>query len=772
MTEANGRRRARAALGIALRAGAKGETASMAASMMRGARRMALAAGVAALGIVAHALPALAETRAVLVGVSDYEEGSGAADLKGPRNDVMLLERVLRGRGVLDIAMLADGVEGAARPTRSAILGALESMAARAVDGDLVMIHLSGHGTRQFDADGDETDGLDEVFLPADTQKAPSGAREIPNAIRDDEIGEAVDRIRATGADVWLVIDSCHSGTGLRAAGTRTAARQVDPAALGLSLPTAPRETGASIEAAPNPAAAPDPSSPLGPEAGGIVAFYAAQSHELAREVDFAEEGAEPAWFGLFTAKLAARLEAGAPLSYRQLFEAVTQDIATAELPAGARLQTPLWEGTMGEAAALGGAETAGQRAYGLDGDRLSAGAVHGLTEGTLVELLPDIASSEPIGLAQVDAVDALAAFVVPVADDCAPDPAALCPATGAIPAEARAARVVAVPLDLTLDLSETLRPAGSAGDPTLAAALDAAIAAHNDGGGVQFARGSNDDIEVAEVDGALWLGTRALIDGRPAGVSWRPEEGPDALEALLDRIARAERVVRTIGGAASTGLLAGAPPVATLGQAEASDPALLAAAGQSVDPVRECRRVARSGAYTVVGDLSVARELKQCDRLTVAAQGRRPGTFDVNRVVVDSQFCVSSAWARVEGARAPVPLGDPMFLCSDCPGGYAAGAERMFVLVSEAPENAPPLNLTGLLDTCGRGAATRGAAAGARVEPDLTGVERGARALLGLVAEVEPPATRGSMSAAMPKRVWVEESRWTVLPRGVALQN
>ena len=42
-------------------------------------------------------------------------------------------------------------------------------MAARATAGDPVYIHLSGHGTRQGDPEGDETDGLDEVFLPADT---------------------------------------------------------------------------------------------------------------------------------------------------------------------------------------------------------------------------------------------------------------------------------------------------------------------------------------------------------------------------------------------------------------------------------------------------------------------------------------------------------------------------------------------------------------------------------------------------------------------------
>ena len=721
-------------------------------SFGRSVRSVAAAFGLA---VSSLAGPALAETRALLVGVSDYAEGSGAADLKGPANDVTLLTRVLRGRGVEDIAVLADGVEGAARPTREAILSALADMAARAQDGDLVMVHLSGHGTRQFDEGGDESDGLDEVFLPADVAKAPPGSRTIPNAIRDDEIGEAVDRIRATGADVWLVIDSCHSGTGLRAAGTRTAARLVDPAAMGLDLPSAPRRPDAGLEAA-SPAA-----PPLGPEAGGVIAFYAAQSHELAREVDFAEDGAASAWFGLFTAKLAARLESGAPMTYRELFEAVTQDIATAELPAGARLQTPLWEGTMGEAAALGGAATAGRRAYALDGDEIGAGTLHGLTLGTLVELLPDVAATDGIGYAQVDSVDALSSLVVPVADDCVPDPKALCPATGRLAAEARAARVVAVPLDLTLNLSDTLLPRGGAADPALADALDAAIEAFNERGGVRFERGGNDDIEVAEADGALWFGTRAVVGDEPAGARWAPKDGPDALLALLERIARAERVARAVSASAETGLFAGAAPVSAVTAVEASDSSLLAPVGQAEDPVRECRRVVRANAYEAVGDLSAARELKQCDRVSIAARGKRPGGFDVNRITIDPRFCVSSTWARVEGASATVPLGDPLFVCSDCPDGYAAGEERLLMLITEAPENAPPLNLTGQLDNCGAEGGTR--SMGATTEP--------LRDLISAVGNT--PGTR-SMSGGgiLPERVWVEEARFTVLPRRIALQQ
>lgn len=136
-----------------------------------------------------------------------------------------MIRDTLGALGIAEVTILADGVEGGTLPTRAAILDAFAAMARVSRQGDLVFVSMSGHGTRQPDIDGDETDGLDEVFLPSDTGRAEGGARTIPNALVDDEIGAAVLAIRKTGADVFLVMDSCHSGTGLRAASTDTAVR-------------------------------------------------------------------------------------------------------------------------------------------------------------------------------------------------------------------------------------------------------------------------------------------------------------------------------------------------------------------------------------------------------------------------------------------------------------------------------------------------------------------------------------------------------------------
>ena len=484
--------------------------------------------------------PAGAESRALLIGVSDYDDSIGLTDLRGPANDVRLLRDVLTARGVERIQILADGVDGAARPTRAAILDAFDRLAAEVGSGDFVYIHLSGHGTRQPDRNGDETDGLDEVFLPADTARAEPGAGAIPNAIVDEELGNAVDRIRDAGADVWLVMDSCYSGTGLRAVTADTATRFVDPEILGIRA---------------TPAAEPVGTAPLAlagaaTRVGKYLAFYAAQSSEVAREVnlksgDVVDDGT--GWYGLFTAKLASRLSDDSVLSYRQLFQAVLRDMTDDAIPGVARLQTPLWEGDLIDAAVLGGRETVGVRQFSVSGSRVSAGLVHGMGRGTLVALVGDAAAGpdDVIGYAQLTDVEATEAALRPVSAACVPDSEVLCENAGALPEGARYARVVARPIDLTLRLAHPrdLRTGVPLAEESSAMqSLRNAVAAVNETGLARVEVGSADfSIDVALDGGTLWFGHLVSIGNTPVGLSWGPDDGD--LAPLLRRMARAEQL-------------------------------------------------------------------------------------------------------------------------------------------------------------------------------------------------------------------------------------
>ncbi|MEQ9257773.1 MAG: caspase family protein, partial [Roseovarius sp.] len=525
--------------------------------------------------------PASAETRALLIGVSDYDETIGLADLRGPANDVRLLADTLRGRGITDIALLADGLEGAARPTRAAILEAFSTLARTAQPGDFIYIHMSGHGTRQSDPEGDETDALDEVFLPADTARAEAGSNAIPNAIVDDEIGRALAAIRRTGADVWLVLDSCHSGSGTRAGSPRTAVRFVDPALLGIVAPVKPRAEAAVLD--PTPEDLP----------GGFLAFYSAQSNELAREVDFGTGEGGEAWYGLFTAKLAARLQSSEGLSFRQLFQAVLSDMNDTTVPGGARLQTPLWEGNLIDAAVFGGRDTAGLRRFALAGDTLQAGLVHGIAEGTLLGLVADPADPAQAVIAHAQAVGVTAreAGLRAVTEACVPRAEAPCEAGPPLPATARFAQVIGQPLDTVIRFAHPRDFASGAllpeTDP-LAAALRSAVESLS--GTAMAPTPDAFDIEVVADAGALWFGAQQSLGTQPTGLSWRPDGTAD-LAALLTRIAEAETLARVLMNVSESGSLLNPSPITVEALRFSAPIEALATPGAQVSPRSECRQ-------------------------------------------------------------------------------------------------------------------------------------------------------------------------------------
>ncbi len=701
-----------------------------------------LSAALAAL--ILFVVPGWAETRALLIGVSDYDDATGIADLNGPANDVRLLQDVLKGRGVTDITVLADGVENGRVPTRAAILDAFAELTDRSTAGDFVYIHLSGHGTRQADLDGDETDGLDEVFLPADTARAEAGDTTIPNALVDDEIGQVVTQLRAKGVDVWLVLDACHSGSGVRAADPKTALRFVDPAALGLNLLPNPMPEQTLVE------------QETSESGGNFIAFYSARSSELAREVNLARDGEADAWYGLFTAKLAARLQSAGAISFRQLFQAVLSDMNSDGIPGAARLQTPSWEGALIDAVLFGGTETINLRRFAVTDDALAAGLVHGMPEGTLVGLVADVADAPDavIGYAQTEEVSAVLSYLRPVAADCVPVGNQLCPWAGELPANAKFAQVIAHPLDQTTLLSFPRDLSGQGlpeGHPARAALTDAirAVNAHN-GPSLDLSQ-SDYDVDVAWDGEALWFGPRAVIGNSAVGLAWR--QGAPDLDRLITRIARAEQMARMLGAVSRSEASLSPNPVEVSVDHTSVNVHDLAPLEHNLSIRREC-----GGAHAALDashamPLTASADLKQCDRLTFNAQGKVSGSRDVNRVYIDSQFCIHTAYERIEDATSARSLGSDMFLCSDCPSGYSAGEERLYIITTEAVNNTEALNLQGLIENCGPAGGTRGTGA----------TDRALEFLEQLSAR---PGTRGTIGGFGLSDIWVETFNWRVLPR------
>ncbi|MES0880541.1 caspase family protein [Roseibium sp. SCP14] len=701
-----------------------------------------------------------AEVRAVLVGVSDYTESSEIPDLQGPKNDVILMRDILAKRGADDVTILAHGVENAGEPTRQAILDALSEVSLRAGPDDLVYIHLSGHGTRQPDEGNDETDGLDEVFLPADTGKVQGETNRIQNALTDDEIGKSVQAIRLTGADVWLVMDSCHSGSGLRATSQVSAVRNVDPQALGVDL---------SRVSASGPSTLNETSLETKEGMGRYIAFYATKSNDVAREVrvDPGADGEKSDWYGLFTSALAAQLDGAQSPTYRQVFQSVLSRLNRGAGFGAAVIQTPIWEGDLIDEPVLGGTHSGGVRRYLLNGDELDAGLVHGLPVGTLMALVGDVTDPPEavLGYAQIEEAEARRAFLRPVSGNCQPESNHLCAREGELPEEAKAAQLELHPRDRTIVFSPVLHWQDGAELTEDVATSNLVSQAMNDAAeivGVTIGRSANNyQVQIALKTGSLWFAADTKLGSEPVGLEFKlgGEDEEKRLQAYFVRILKAELFAQTLENLDEGNAFLNPSPVDIEAEYFSTNLSDLTKPGTALDVRKECRRAlakARPGSFAILED---GTDLKQCDLLQFSAKGAREGQRDVNRIHIDAQYCINVAYELVEGTSEPRRIGGPMVMCSDCPGAnaYSAGRERLYFLVSELHDNKEALNLTGLVENCSAysdGAANNRSAEASDLQSTL--------AKLG-----EQGATRGNMSSGFGlSDVWSQSLRWRILPR------
>ncbi|MDI3326587.1 caspase family protein [Pontibacterium granulatum] len=286
------------------------------------------------LSCLVFSVVAKAEKRALLVGVTSYPQLKDA-DLVGPKNDTELAYQVLVERGFQkeNITLLSESEKASAKPTREQILGELEALVKSAQAGDFYYLHFAGHGSRQPAAatDNTETDGLDEIFLPSDASEWDSYIGAVKNAITDDEIAGYLDRIRDKGTDVWVVFDSCHSGTMTRGGSLQDVRyRQLSPASLGIPESAYGSASGSVVsrgwnDESENETPAFSLMSDLSASdsnnntRGALIAFSAAQATQTTPEMRLPRQGDERRYHGLFTFTLMNALSQYKGLSYDQL---------------------------------------------------------------------------------------------------------------------------------------------------------------------------------------------------------------------------------------------------------------------------------------------------------------------------------------------------------------------------------------------------------------------------------------------------------------------
>jgi hypothetical protein len=138
--------------------------------------------------------------RAVVAGLTavdplSYEGWSGACP--GCDVDSEIFHAMCQERGA-QAALFQN-----AAATRSNLAAAARAAWADMQPGDLFLFYVSGHGGQQADADGDEADGVDETICLWD------------GPLSDDVLRDLWDEVPA-GVRVFVVTDTCHSGTNFR----------------------------------------------------------------------------------------------------------------------------------------------------------------------------------------------------------------------------------------------------------------------------------------------------------------------------------------------------------------------------------------------------------------------------------------------------------------------------------------------------------------------------------------------------------------------------
>jgi len=142
--------------------------------------------------------------KALITGINTYPN----APLRGCVNDALLMYKVLSEKydfKTENIDLLTDK-----DCTKANILNHLKKLTMNVQPGDYIFFHYSGHGSQVMVKDRtntDESDGMDEILCPVDL--------DWDDPLRDHELGAFFKAVPA-GVKILIVLDCCHSGTGLR----------------------------------------------------------------------------------------------------------------------------------------------------------------------------------------------------------------------------------------------------------------------------------------------------------------------------------------------------------------------------------------------------------------------------------------------------------------------------------------------------------------------------------------------------------------------------
>lgn len=149
--------------------------------------------------------------RALLIGINSYPYLPPNSQLRGCVNDVNRMKKILEERFGFpgaNITVLTNH-----QATEKGIREAMEKLVADCAEGDIVVFHFSGHGSRIQAANRDKASGYDETIMPSDSGRMNFDIKAPNRDIRDTEIQDWLSRLSAKTPHITLIFDSCHSGS-------------------------------------------------------------------------------------------------------------------------------------------------------------------------------------------------------------------------------------------------------------------------------------------------------------------------------------------------------------------------------------------------------------------------------------------------------------------------------------------------------------------------------------------------------------------------------
>jgi hypothetical protein len=309
---------------------------------------------------------------ALVVAINDYDLSNGWGPLNTDR-DVSEISAALEKQGFAKDQVLVIRNKEA---TKARILQSIRThLLEKARKGGIVYFHFSGHGQQKADYSGDEFDGYDEALVPVDAKSKydPEGYKGELH-LTDDELMQSLNEVRKklgpTG-QMLLVIDACFSGSMLRSARVNVANGVV---VRGTEDKMAPSDWGTSKNVRKETSLETyDNDTELSP----IVSITASQSHQQ----NYEYMGGGSLSHAVST-QLAAITE---QMTYRGLFERVKLQMASM-----VQTQTPQADGHL-DRYVFGGQATVVHPFFRVVGSNdegnwiLDGGALHGLTEGSIV---------------------------------------------------------------------------------------------------------------------------------------------------------------------------------------------------------------------------------------------------------------------------------------------------------------------------------------------------------------------------------------------------